>query len=42
MKKVMKLVPIRNRIAVKLMKLLAKGVAIPVTISTRLEDIKLP
>ena len=42
MKKVMKLVPIKNRMVVKLMNPFANGVAIPVIIKTAFEDIKLP
>ena len=42
MKNVRKLIPIRNLTAVKVMKSLAKGVAIPVTIRTAFEEMKLP
>ena len=42
MKNVRKLIPIRNLTVVKVIKSLAKGVAIPVTIRTAFEEMKLP
>ena len=42
MKNVRKLVPMRNLMTVKLIKSFAKGVAIPVTIRTAFEEMKLP